>query len=136
MNRAMNRAASRATSRARTASTALLAGTLLSAGALHFAAAEHFDPIVPPVLPGTRRFYTLASGVAELAAGALVAVPRTRRLGARAAAALFVAVFPANVQMAWDWRRASAGRRAIAYGRLPLQPVLVAWALSAARARA
>jgi uncharacterized membrane protein YphA (DoxX/SURF4 family) len=33
------------------------------------------------------RFWTYASGVAEVAVGAAVAVPRTRRLGALAAAA-------------------------------------------------
>jgi len=50
-----------------------------------------------------------------------------------AAAALFVAVFPANVQMAWDWRRRPWPYRAIAFGRLPLQAPMVAHALRVRR---
>ena len=94
---------------------------------------EHFDRIVPPALPGPARGYTYASGVAELGVAGLLAVPRTRRLGGLAAAALFVAVFPANVQMAYDWRHDSPRRRAIACGRLPLQGLLIAQALHVAR---
>ena len=45
-----------------------------------------------------------------------------------AAAALFVAVFPANVQMAVDWRSRPAAEQAAAYARLPLQIPLVLWA--------
>lgn len=105
-------------------------------GVLHFVAPEGFDAIVPPALPGRARTYTEASGVAELAVAGLLAVPRTRRLGASAAIALFLAVFPANVQMAWDWRHESAARRAIAYGRLPLQAVLIAQAARVGRAAA
>src|SRR5699024_4393252 len=83
--------------------SAFLATLLGAAGVLHFARPAPFDSIVPPALPGPARTYTYASGAAELATAALLAVPRTRRLGGIAAAALFVAVFPANLQMAYDW---------------------------------
>lgn len=69
--------------------------------------------------------WTYVSGAAELAVAALVAVPRTRRLGGALALALFVAVFPANIQMAVDWSDRSWGQRLIAYGRLPLQVPLI-----------
>ena len=105
----------------------------MTMGVLHGVAPQPFDTIVPPWLPGTARFWTYASGAAELAVGAAVAAPRTRRLGALAAAALFVAVFPANVQMAWDWRRRPWPYRAIAFGRLPLQAPMVAHALRVRR---
>lgn len=95
---------------------------------------EPFDSIVPEALPGSARAYTLASGVAELAIAGMLAVPATRRAGGVAAAALFVAVFPANVQMARDWWPQGAARRAISLGRLPLQGVLIAQALQVARA--
>ena len=72
---------------------------LVGMGVLHFVAPKPFDTIVPAELPGSARFYTLASGVGEVATGALLLAPRTRRLGALAAVALFVAVFPANVNM-------------------------------------
>ncbi|SLM99476.1 putative membrane protein [Corynebacterium xerosis] len=98
------------------------------AGILHLARPETFDGIVPRALPGRARVYTYASGAAELGVAGLLAVPSTRRLGGIAAAALFVAVFPANLQMAYDWRGARPRKRAIALGRLPLQGVLIAQA--------
>jgi uncharacterized membrane protein len=64
---------------------------------------------------------------------AAVASPRTRRAGALAAAGLFVAVFPANVQMARDWRDRPAPLRLAAYLRLPLQIPLIVWALRVSR---
>ncbi|MGO1926072.1 MAG: DoxX family protein [Brachybacterium tyrofermentans] len=114
--------------------TAAFLGTMLGvAGVLHFARPAPFDSIVPPALPGPARNYTCASGAAELSIAALLAVPRTRRLGGIAAAVLFVAVFPANLQMAYDWRGVRSAKRAIALGRLPLQGVLIAQALHVAR---
>ncbi|MEU4242006.1 MauE/DoxX family redox-associated membrane protein [Actinoplanes sp. NPDC026619] len=110
-----------------------LAGLLATTGVLHFVAPKPFDSIVPRSLPGSRRTYTYVSGAAELAIAAAVAHPRTRRLGALAAAALFVGVFPANIKMAYDWRNAPPSKRAIAYGRLPLQLPLILWARRVAR---
>ncbi|APX34124.1 hypothetical protein BH708_17025 [Brachybacterium sp. P6-10-X1] len=112
---------------------AFLSVLLGGAGALHLVRPAPFDSIVPPALPGPARGYTCASGVAELVVAGLLAIPRIRRRGGLAAAALFLAVFPANLQMAYDRRRASPGKRAIALGRLPLQGVLIAQALHVAR---
>ncbi|MFH7594614.1 hypothetical protein WDV06_05835 [Streptomyces racemochromogenes] len=110
-------------------SARLLSGLLIAAGAAHFAAPRQFDAIVPRALPGTPRMWTHVSGLAEIAIGAAVAAPRTRRAGALAAAGLFAAVFPANVKMAYDWRHRPAPLRAAALARLPLQVPLVLWAL-------
>ncbi|MBP1163112.1 hypothetical protein [Rhodococcus sp. PvR099] len=105
-----------------------LAALLLGTGTLHFVSPKPFDSIVPRALPGSARTYTHLSGAAELAIGAAIAVPRTRRLGGALAAALFVAVFPANVQMAADWLGRSSTPlplKAIAVARLPLQIPLI-----------
>jgi uncharacterized membrane protein len=110
-----------------------LAGMLTTTGVLHLAVPAPFDAIIPRNLPGTPRFWTIASGIAELAVAAAVAVPRTRRLGAAATAGLFVAVLPANVKMARDWSDRPAALRVLAWGRLPLQVPLVAWALAVRR---
>ena len=110
-----------------------LAATLTTTGVLHLAVPAPFDTVVPRTLPGTPRFWTLASGVAELGVAAAVAAPRTRRLGGAAAAVLFVAVLPANVKMARDWSDRSPAARAVAWGRLPLQIPLVVWALAVRR---
>src|SRR5579862_286966 len=98
-----------------------LAALLGFAGIAHFVNPGFFDDIVPHALPLPPRTWTHVSGAAELACAVAVARPATRRVGGLAAAALFVAVFPANVQMAVDWRRRPALERAGAYGRLPLQ---------------
>ncbi|MCB5906349.1 DoxX family protein [Streptomyces pinistramenti] len=114
-------------------SARLLARTLAAAGVAHFLVPKPFDAIVPRHLPGSARAWTYASGAAELAVAAAVALLRTRRAGALAAAGLFAAVFPANVQMAYDWRHRPAPLKALAYGRLPGQLPLIALALHAAR---
>lgn len=108
-----------------------LAVLLGTAGTLHFVVPKFFDSLVPRSLPGGQRFWTHASGVAELGVAAAVAVPATRRLGATLAAALFVAVFPGNVTMAVDYhrRRKPWWLRLGTLLRLPLQAPLVAWAL-------
>ncbi len=106
-----------------------LVALLTSTGVLHFVVPEQFDAIVPEQLPGAARTWTHISGAAELVIAALIAVPRTRRLGGLLAAALFVAVFPANVKMAIDWSDRPAWMRALVYARLPLQIPLVLWAV-------
>lgn len=103
-----------------------LAGTLTLTGIAHLVQPTFFDGIVPSVLPNPR-FWTYLSGVAELTVSGLIALPRTRRLGGLAAAALFVAVFPANIQMVVD--AGGTSEQLIAWGRLPFQIPLVLWAL-------
>jgi len=81
-----------------------MAAMLIAIGVGHFAAPKPFDTLIPAELPGSPRFYTLASGVAEVGVGGLLLIPRTRRFGAAAAVALFLAVFPANVNMVRLWK--------------------------------
>lgn len=109
-----------------------LAGLLAFTGTAHLVRPATFDAALPDWLPGTKRVWALGSGVAELACGALVALPRTRRVGGWTTAALFVAVFPGNLHMATTARTSRA--RAVTLARLPLQVPLVLWALRVARA--
>lgn len=99
------------------------------AGVMHFVNPQFFDDIVPPWLPPSERFWTYASGVVELVVGPLLVIRRTRRIGALAAIALFVGVYPGNLYMTWDWRDRPATEQLVSYGRLPLQFVLIwlAW---------
>jgi uncharacterized membrane protein len=113
-----------------------LSALLAVAGVTHFAYPKPYDRIVPTALPGSARTWTYLSGVAELAVAATVAAPRTRRLGGLAAAALFTAVFPANVKMALDARGRSNGEQLATVARLPLQVPLVIWALRVSRSAA
>lgn len=128
--------ARRAETPRRRASRLALAGLMLVAGTGHFLATGTYALLIPRGL-GDPRAVVLASGVAEIACGVLLVVPRTRRLGGWCTAALLVAVFPGNVQMALDggldghgW---PLGSPVAAWLRLPLQVPLVLWALSHAR---
>ncbi|HEU5003115.1 MAG TPA: hypothetical protein VFW71_10100 [Actinomycetota bacterium] len=110
-----------------------LAALFTATGITHLVVPSFYDAIVPPWLPGSPGMWTLVSGLAELACALALCVPATRRAGATAAALLLVAVFPANIQMAVDWRHRGLAEQLVAYGRLPLQVPLVAWALWARR---
>ena len=106
-----------------------MAAMLIGIGAGHFLAPKPFDTIVPAELPGSPRFYTYASGVAEVGVGAMLLAPRTRRAGALAAVALFLAVFPANVNMVRMWWNKPLPMRIGALARLPLQVPMIVQAL-------
>ena len=114
--------------RPRTARYWAMPAALGAMGVLHFVNPRPFDGLIPPELPGSRRAWTYGSGVAELAVAGLLAAPRTRRLGGAAATALFLGVFPGNLQMVRAWRRKPVWQyQVIAWGRLPLQvPMFVA----------
>ena len=115
-----------------------LAALLAVTGVGHFVVPRPFEAIVPRAL-GDPKPWVAASGVAELACATALAVPRTRRVAGLASAALFLAVFPANVQMtvtAFRSGRTSTGYRAATVARLPLQVPLVVQALRVARRRA
>ena len=110
-----------------------------AAGVLHFVKPEVFDDLVPEELPGSRRDWTLGSGVMELGLAGLiggltvaatVGKKASRKSAARralntvvgpATALFLLGVWPGNVKMAWDYRHKSALPKAIAFGRVPAQ---------------
>ncbi|MEX1218149.1 MAG: MauE/DoxX family redox-associated membrane protein [Acidimicrobiales bacterium] len=108
------------------------------AGVMHFVNPSFFDAIVPPWLGPSERFWTYASGIAELVVGPLLLIRRTRRWGALAAIAVLIAVYPANLYMVWDWRERTFGERFISWVRLPLQFVFIwlAWMVSRSQSSA
>lgn len=75
----------------------------------------------------------LCLGVAELATAGLLAAPATRRLGATAAVALFLAVFPGNLNMVRLWWDKPWIMRIAAIARLPLQIPMITEALKVRR---
>lgn len=106
------------------------------AGLPHFVAPKVYEQVVPPQFPRPRTLVYL-SGIAEVVLGVGVLFERTRRLSAWGIVALLVAVFPANVYMATaddlDLKGVPEQFRdpsdVALWARLPLQAVLVAWAL-------
>jgi uncharacterized membrane protein len=121
-------------SRRERASLVGLAALLAGSGILHRTKAGAYQRIVPAPLGRWRSEIVAVSGAAEMGCALLLLLPRTRRVGAYASALLFVAVFPANVQMALDGGYGDASfpsdSAALAWLRLPLQVPLVWWALS------
>lgn len=103
-----------------------LAAFLVSAGATHFMAPQMFDRLIPGWLPFSPRFWTHASGVAEVATGA--AVWKDARIGGWAALALFVGVYPANIKDTVDQWPPTTPRGIGSLLRLPMQFPLFAWA--------
>ncbi|HVG44988.1 MAG TPA: hypothetical protein VM890_09665 [Longimicrobium sp.] len=103
-----------------------IAALFVVAGVLHFVIPGSYEAIVPRFLPA-RRFLVYLSGACELAGGAGLLVPRTRRAAALGLVALLAAVFPANVQMLAA--AAAVGKPgwqvALLCLRLPLQFVLM-----------
>ena len=78
-----------------------LATLFAVSGTLHFVRPRPYERIVPHALT-RKRDLVYITGAAELACAAGLFAPRTRRLAGLASAALLVAIFPANVQMAVD----------------------------------
>jgi uncharacterized membrane protein len=107
----------------------LLAAIMVFAGVMHFLKPGPFVRIVPHYLP-----YALAlvyiSGFFEIAGGVGLLVPATSRIAAWGLVALYVAVFPANVNMAINNIPFGEGPTPayVLWLRLPLQAVLIAWA--------
>ena len=101
------------------------------AGILHFVIPRTYESIMPEYLPAQREL-VYASGVAEIAGGAGVMHPRTRRAGMWLSMATLVAVFPANLHMALNPDRYDISPAAL-WARLPIQALLIVWAWSAGR---
>jgi uncharacterized membrane protein len=110
---------------------------MIAIGALHFVAADAFAQIVPPQLPWPYALVAI-SGVFEILLGLALVPERTRRFAGWGLVALYIAVFPANVYMAMAGvhiRDLPPAPPALLWGRLPLQALLVAWALWVSKPR-
>jgi uncharacterized membrane protein len=108
----------------------LLAVGMMGIGATHFVNPDPFLRIMPEVLPAHRTL-VYVSGLFEIAGGVGLLIERTRRAAAWGLIALYVAVFPANLNMALldiQLDPASPMPSWVAWARLPFQLVFIAWA--------
>ena len=114
----------------RTALLVLLAVLMVAAGVLHFLKPKVYVRMMPTWLPAHLALVYI-SGVFEILGGLGLILPRTRRLAGWGLVALYIAVFPANLNMALH--HLPFGGRPVPswalWARLPLQAVLIAWAL-------
>lgn len=114
-------------------SRTLLSAFFVSAGVNHFLIPRVYASIVPPSMQEHAERVVAISGVAEIAGGVGVLLPRTRRLAGLGLIALLAAVFPANLHMARAPERFPKIPRWVLYARLPLQPLMMRWAWRASR---
>lgn len=107
----------------------VLAVSMITVGILHFAKPVPFVKIVPPQLPYPLELVYI-SGFFEILGGIGVLVPLVSVAAAWGLIALFVAVFPANINMAVNQidLEGVPPNPALYWARLPLQAVLIAWA--------
>ena len=105
----------------------LMALLYTAAGINHFISPRIYKRIMPPWLPWPA-LMIIVSGICELLFGLLLIPPSTRHAGAWLIIALLIAVFPANIQMAINYRRKKSPYLWMAIARLPLQLLLVWWA--------
>jgi uncharacterized membrane protein len=119
----------RVADRLRGVARAVLATAMIVVGVAHFARPGPFVKIVPGYLPRPRELVYL-SGFFEVLGGVGLLVPRWSRAAAWGLIALFVAVFPANVNMAVNRIEIEGvpNDPLLYWARLPLQGVLIAWA--------
>lgn len=103
-----------------------MAAFYIFAGVMHFVKPKPFRRIVPPYLPAHELLVAL-SGAAEIAVGIGLLIPAMRVWAAWGLIALLIAVFPANVYMAYGEKFQSISPW-IRWGRLPVQAVLIWWA--------
>jgi uncharacterized membrane protein len=117
------------TARPRTVLRWLLTVFMVGAGVNHFVSPDAYEAMVPRALPSPSALVVI-SGLAEIAGGLGLILPATRRLAAWGLVLLFLAVFPANINMAIN--HLPLGTHEVPtwalWARLPLQLVLIAWA--------
>ena len=114
-------------------STSVLAGIFAVSGTMHLLKPEVYASIMPSWVPSHREVI-LGSGVAEIALGAGLLAPRTRRVAGWGSFVLLLGVYPANMKMATDAAAGhNTGLKVAAIGRLPLQWPMLKMALRAAR---
>jgi uncharacterized membrane protein len=112
----------------------LLSVAMSVIGLLHFVAPEGFVRIVPQALPSPLAL-VYVSGFFEIAGGVGLLIPRVRRLAGLGLVLLYIAVFPANINMALHQIQ-PAGMTipvALMWLRLPFQILFIVWAWWASR---
>lgn len=109
----------------------ILSVSIVIVGLLHFAVPDPFVKIMPSFLPYPLELVYI-SGFFEILGGIGLLVPRVSRAAAWGLIALFIAVFPANINMAVNHIEIEtipgSGSPLFQAVRLPLQAVLIAWA--------
>ena len=105
----------------------LLVSVLIFAGITHFSKPYFFIKIMPDYIPFHLQL-VYVSGFVEVLCGLLLLFPQTQTFAAYLSIVLFIAVFPANIEMAKDFYLEHNKYLWLAILRLPLQILLIWWA--------
>ncbi len=105
----------------------LLALLMMGMGVAHFVYTRAFIETVPVMFPEPM-LLVLLSGMFEILGGAGLLLESTRRFAAWGLVLLYLAVFPANINMAVNDIRPDAVPQWALWARLPFQLVFVLWA--------
>ena len=105
----------------------LLGIAFILAGVNHFLKPDFYLKMMPPVFPW-HLFLVYLSGIFEIALGILLLIPKYTSLAAWGLIALLIAVFPANIYMAFNPQLFPEFSPLALYLRLPVQFVLIMWA--------
>lgn len=110
----------------------IMAVSYMIAGFNHLMNPAMYVAIIPPELPNPE-WLNVISGLAEIVLGVFLLEPRTRVLAAWGIIALLIAVFPANLYVAFENvglpdGKPGTGIGSMNYVRLPLQALFIAWA--------
>ncbi|HEX7663898.1 MAG TPA: DoxX family protein [Polyangiaceae bacterium] len=114
--------------RVRSVVRVVAAGAMIVVGVLHFTQPDGFVKIVPSWLPAPLAL-VLISGFFEIAGGVGLLIPRVRRAAGIGLVALYVCVFPANVNMVVHPEITPTIPIAVLWLRLPFQ-ILFVWLAS------
>ncbi|HZH67515.1 MAG TPA: MauE/DoxX family redox-associated membrane protein [Flavisolibacter sp.] len=106
----------------------VMAVLFVLAGANHFWHPAGYLKIIPPFLP-YHEAINYVTGALEILFGALLLFKATRNIAAWGLILLLILVFPANIQMAYDYKQQGHPLLWAAYLRLPLQLLLIWWVL-------
>ena len=105
----------------------VLAFSMVAIGTLHFDSPGWFVSIVPASLPAPFAL-VIVSGFFEVLGGVGLLVARVRRAASVGLVLLYLAVFPANVNMVLHPELGHGIATWLLWARLPLQAVFIAWA--------
>ena len=113
---------------------ALLAALMVAAGTLHFLYTDHYVAVMPGYLPWHTEL-VLLSGLFEIAGGLGLLFPLTRGTAGWGLVALYLAVLPANVNMAINDIQPTAFTipLLLLWFRVPLHGVFIYWAWRVSR---
>lgn len=107
----------------------ILCVSIIVVGITHFLKPEQYARIVPPQLPNPVELVYI-SGFFEILGGIGLAIPYVSVAAAWGLIALFIAVFPANINLAVNNIQIDGIPHSplLYWVRLPFQAVLIAWA--------